>query len=164
MNRQRLAAWIGATYSSAMTESPTSLEAEARLFARYLLGRDPPEEMTERYVRANGILFLDSGDARDRRLLDLVRRRPALLGCLDAAAGLLAPNSLLRKKLLLMAAILEVSPLFAEEFLPRTLSIPRLLATLAGNAVTAGLKLVLGVPLYFLVMRGVKEEKEDSRV
>lgn len=100
------------------------LHAEARIFGRYLGGRVPPPELIDRYVDANRILrpaaaAAGAVPARDAAVLGFIRRHPWSVPYLDAGAGLLDRDGLLRSKLLVMTAILEASPAFAEEFLPR---------------------------------------------
>ena len=55
-------------------------------------------------------------------------RRSWSLPFLEAAAGFLAPRSILRRKTLLMTAILEATPDFVQDFLPRTSSGPAFFA------------------------------------
>ena len=78
-----------------------------------------PRELIDRYVDANRTLLEEPFTERDAALLGFVRRHPRSVPYLDAASGLLRPGSPFRSKLLIMAAILETSPHFAEEFLPR---------------------------------------------
>src|SRR5687768_16994168 len=78
---------------------------EGLLFARYLLDRDPPAELITRYVVASARLFAGTSSSHDVAVLSFIQRYPSALPFLDAAAGLLGKGLLLRKKLLLMAAI-----------------------------------------------------------
>jgi hypothetical protein len=86
-----------------------TLSAEALLLGRYLLGRGPQEETVARYVTANRRLFAEPFEPRDVAVLNYCRRHPRALPLLDAGAGLVAGQSLLRKKSLVMAAILEMT-------------------------------------------------------
>jgi hypothetical protein len=95
------------------------LKEEAEMFARYLLRTAPPPDTIERYCEAIPRLFPSLGTERDRALLAFVRRHPWSIGCLDAAAALVARNDRLRQRLLVMAALLETTPEGATEFLPR---------------------------------------------
>lgn len=96
---------------------PPALQAEAAVLGRYLAGRAVDAECVARYVDgvARGFAPLEP---RERRLLDLAVRLPWLLGCLDAAAALRDPRGGLRRRLLLMFAILETTPAYGELFLP----------------------------------------------
>jgi hypothetical protein len=103
----------------AMEGSDDARAAEARLFARYLVGREPSPAHVERYVAACRTHFPGPLAPEDAALLAWIRRRPWSIGMLDAACGLLRPGGALRNRVLLMAAILETSPEFADDFLPR---------------------------------------------
>jgi hypothetical protein len=91
---------------------------EARIFARYLVGRDPSPSHVERYVAASRTHFPDPVAPDDAAVLAWVRRHPWSVGPLDAACGLVRPGGTLRNRVLLMAAVLEATPDFADDFLP----------------------------------------------
>jgi hypothetical protein len=129
------------------------LESEARAFGRYLVGRLPAPEHIARYREAVGALLAEPISPRDTALLAFVRRHPWSLSFLDAAAGLLHRDAVLRSKLLVLAAILETSPAFADEFLPRSASLARLLSGLAVSGAAALGRLVVGLLLWPLAVR-----------
>jgi len=86
------------------------LEAEADTFARYLSGRPPSSAALRHYLGANVAhgLASDAGlSAFDRRSLAMARRGPIAARCVDAFCGLLGRRSALRRKLVIMAAVLE---------------------------------------------------------
>lgn len=120
---------------------------EARLFGRYLLDRNPPDDLVERYVAATTELFPDVPTGDDAAMLQFVDRHPAALAFVDAACGLLRPASLLRKKLLLMAAILEASVHYAPEFLAPPPGRVRTTLLLTWYGMSAGIKFVIGAAL-----------------
>lgn len=91
--------------------------AEASLFGRYVLGRAIDQRSADLYVRAAQSLGYSGDDAVVRFVLQV----PWSLWPFDALLALLRPDALLRKKLLLMAAILETQPQYGDDFLPRTL-------------------------------------------
>jgi hypothetical protein len=66
-------------------------------------------------------------------VLAWVRRHPWSVGPLDAACGLARPGGALRNRVLLMAAVLETTPEFADDFLPHHLG-PLALAARVGVA------------------------------
>lgn len=134
-----------------MQSDTQNLEAEARLFARYLLDRDAPSEMIERYVGAHASIGLGAADPLDKRILDFMRKQPWSIGLLDATLALLSPASLARRKILLMAAILEASPRFAGEFLPVAVPVPSLVLKLAWIGISSGFKFALGIPLFLFL-------------
>ncbi len=132
---------------NAMTEqadSSTTLAAEARVFGRYLVGREPPPELVERYAAADRRL---AGAGPGAALVTFAREHPWSVGPLDAAAALVRPDSVLRAKLLRLAAILEASPTFAEEFLPASGSPVGAVVGLAAAGVAAAWQLTVGLPL-----------------
>jgi hypothetical protein len=100
----------------------TSPAAEADLFARYLTGAPARQEIADRYVQACAVLFTDPASAEDQRLMAFALRHPRLVAPLDAAAALVRPGSLFRRKALVMSAILETTPEGAAFFLPRARS------------------------------------------
>jgi hypothetical protein len=94
---------------------------EARIFARYLVGRDASPAHVERFVAASRTHFPGPLAPDDAALLAWVRRHPWSIGPLDAACGLARPGGALRNRVLLMAAVLEATPEFADHFLPHHL-------------------------------------------
>jgi len=92
------------------------VEREAAVFGRYILGRDVDQRAVALYARA--LAVCNAGwDQRDAGVVAFALRRPWALGALDGALALVRPRSLLRKKLLLMAAVLETVPEYADDFL-----------------------------------------------
>lgn len=131
-----------------VAEPGSPLELEARLFTRYLVGRPPARHFVQRYQEANRVLSILPEDGREAAVLDFVRRHPWSVGFLDAACGLLRPGGLLRTRILIMAAILEASPEFAEDFLPREARPLRLLAGWAARGLFAVTRAILGMLIY----------------
>lgn len=134
-------------------EAAPDLQAEARIFGRYLGGRMPPPELIDRYVEANRVLRATAVSERDAAIVTFVRRHPWAVSCLDAAAGLFARDGLLRSKLLVMAAILEASPAFADEFLPRASGRLALAARLIALGVVVAAQVGFGAVLYAVAVR-----------
>jgi hypothetical protein len=130
-----------------------ALEAEARIFGRYLVGSPPEPVLVARYCAASRTLWPDPPGPRDAAVLAFVRRRPWSVGPLDAAAALLDPGGLLRSKVLVMSALLEATPAYADAFLPRAVSTPALLWQLASSGAVAVAQAALGALLYPLVGR-----------
>ena len=102
-------------------EDADALEAEARAVGRYIAGRPIDEECRRRYARAvvAGVAPLDD---RNDRLLRRAIAHSWLLGLLDANAAIRHPSSPLRRRFLLMFAILETSPEYCDLFVPRDLT------------------------------------------
>ena len=130
---------------------------QARLFARYLLRCDPAEELIARYVAASESLFQGPTNADDAALLAFVDRHPTALPFIDAAAGLMRPASLLRKKILLMAAILEASVDHASEFLAPPPGRVRTLLTLVWLGISASIKLGIGALILATIPAAAEE-------
>jgi hypothetical protein len=129
------------------------LEAEARIFARYLVGRTPAPEVVARYRDASRALWPEAPGPGDARRLAFVRRHPWSVGPLDAAAALLDPAGQLRSKVLVTAAILETTTAHADDFLPRTLRLPALFWRLAVSGTVAVFEALFGALLWPLAGR-----------
>ncbi|MEX2177247.1 MAG: hypothetical protein WD801_00960 [Gemmatimonadaceae bacterium] len=127
------------------------LTREARVMTRYLLDRECPPEMLDRYARGtrrpDADRSRDGGDA----LADFAFAHPWSLPCLDAAAAVLPSGAVLRGKLHLMTAILEAAPTFATDFLPRHASRAGTLLQLAFHGAMAVAKALIGLPLLLAV-------------
>jgi nucleoside-diphosphate-sugar epimerase len=147
--KEGLAIVIGASEIDSPNNTDQSIAADFMLIAGYLIDADPPAELTERYVAAHRELFGDVAATE----WEFVRRHPRALPFLDAATGMLARQSLLRKKVLLAAAILEASPAYADFFLAEVEGRIRILGLLASQGVLGVGKLALGAPLLFAVRR-----------
>ena len=144
-----LALVLGFSGGGSPNDSDQRIAADFKLIAGYLIDPDPPVEMVDRYVIAHRKLF---GDVVAPEW-EFVRQHPRALPYLDAAAGVLARQSLLRKKILLAAAILEASPAYADFFLAEVEGRIRLLGLLAWQGALGVGKLALGAPLLLAVRR-----------
>jgi len=141
-----------------------TLDAEARRIGRYLVGGDLPDEMIERYREANRCLFPDTPSPEDGALLDFVRRQAWSLPLLESALGLIRPEALLRRKLVVLMAILETEPRFAGHFEAvapgRTYAVLRLL----GLGISSVFKVLGGLLLYpFARLLGSRESAAQDR-
>jgi len=134
-------------------DGPDAMAHEARIFARYLVRAAPPADVADRYALAVARLLPAPDPDRDRALLAFVRRHPWSVGALDAATALVAPQSRLRQRLLIMAALLETTPEGAAEFLPREAGLGRLVLALPAIGLAAVGRVVLGLVLFPLATR-----------
>jgi hypothetical protein len=134
-------------------DGPDAMAREACVFARYLVRTPPPADVAERYAGAVARLLPGPDAARDRALLAFVRRHPWSVGALDAACALVARESRLRQRLLLMAALLETTPEGAAEFLPREAGLGRLALALPAIGLAAVGRVLLGLVLFPLATR-----------
>jgi len=129
-------------------DEASALELEARVFARYLVGRVPPAEIVDRYRDANRALFTAPAPPTEAAVVRVVSRHPWSVSLLDAAVGIRRPGSLLRNKILVMAAILEASPTFAEEFLRPAPGVVSLVLRVVGLGTMAVGRAALGMLVY----------------
>lgn len=127
------------------------MEAEARAFARHVVGVALPEALLARYAEACTRLFPEPPDAIDAALLAFAARHPWSVGPLDAATALLRPASGLRARLLVMAAVLETTPELADAFLPRPTGRVALVGHLGAIGIAAALRALAGVLLYGVI-------------
>lgn len=122
---------------------------ECGVFTRHIAGRAATPRVSEQYAAAHRVLpGLEPGDGHERWLLRVARRGPAACRVADAWARLAAPQGAFRRKLVVLLAILEVTPPYAAE-----LDQPRggaLLAWLriAGSGVAFAGALAVGVLLF----------------
>jgi hypothetical protein len=126
------------------------LSAECVRLTRYLIGQNPPQELVDRYVAANRMLFPGETGSGE---LQFIRRHPSTLPLIDAAAGLLKPESIVRKKALLMTAILEATPAYADYFLDTRMPPYRLGGVLVWNGFRAAVRIALGIPVLWIATR-----------
>jgi hypothetical protein len=124
------------------------LEREAGTIGGYLVGQAIPDHLVQRYVQANLELLRETPRAQELALLDLIHARPWTLPLIDTACALLDRRGLVRRKILIAAAILETCPEFATEFLPRAVGRWQLMATLAGAGLRTAVNLAGGIVLY----------------
>ena len=133
---------------------PDDLRTEAMVFGRYLVDRDLSEELIERYCRANEELFAHE---YPDSAVDYARKHPWSIAMLDAATGLAALRggepSLLRKKLLVMTAIVETTPDYVKWTEPRAAALPELVVRLGVAGARTALNAAAGLALLAVVKR-----------
>jgi hypothetical protein len=85
------------------------LEAEVATFARYLSDADPDPFVVGKYVAAHdaGAVEPPGTSRHERSVVALARRSAALTRMLDAHSRVFANGNLLRRKLVLVLALLE---------------------------------------------------------
>ncbi len=132
------------------------LDAECNVFTRYLIGRDAVPYIRAKYAAAHAALpALEPRNRFDAFLVRFARRGPVFAKLADAQDAVFSPASLLRKKMVLLLAILETCPpshrLIDEPLGGRPLAA---LLALAGTALSALLGLVAG-SLILLPIRAV---------
>ena len=134
-----------------MSTTSRSVERECRVFTRYLIGRSPEPYVVTKYVDAHRIVATYSSEDRfGRALTSVARIHPMVARSADAYAGLFAPRSLLRKKLVLLLAILETcAPSYQLLELAAPVSRPLLLLQVAGRGACSLLALLAGALVLF---------------
>jgi len=127
-------------------QSATNLDAECDVFTRHLLGRGADDYVRSKYRAAHTALTtLTARDAFDSFLVRFAGRGRPFAKLADAHSAWFRPASLLRKKLVLLLAILETSP---ESY--RTIDAPvggrpaGAFLALAATGLSAVLSLVMG--------------------
>lgn len=124
-------------------QTRTRLNRECRLFARYLIGVRATREIARRYRQAHVHRFDELEPPSVALAYSL--RHPRLLGFIESACGIARPEDVLRRKLLVMSAILETMPEHADLFLPRHIPLFPLLARLGWNSSRAIVKAAVGL-------------------
>jgi hypothetical protein len=144
------------------------LQREFRIFTRYLTGGPLNSYVLEKYVDAHEkVSRYQVRHPFDRLLLRLSVIHPMATKLADAYARAFAPSCALRKKLVLLLAVLETSP-SGHSFLDLHESRTRTAVTL--EAVRRSVSFLLGFLLatillspIHLVLRGVKEDLRGNR-
>ena len=144
-------AGLGTPISLTKPESDVAeLETECRLYCRYLIGETPNDYVVEKYA-----LYHSRNDARatlaedrfDSLLLRLSRISRLTTGLVDAYTSVFRKHSVVRKKLVLLLAILECTPSsFPKLDSTDEGSRPWICAKMLARAAGYGLRLVLATP------------------
>ena len=137
-----------------MPGDPADLRTEAIVFGRYLVDCEIGEDLIDRYCRANEELF--AHEVPDSAV-DYARAHPWAIAMLDAAEGIAALRggepSLLRKKLLVMTAIVETTPAYVKWTEPRAAALPELIVRLGVAGAKTAINVAAGLALLAVVKR-----------
>lgn len=91
---------------------------EAQVFGKYLLGGATPDEKSVALYKAahqhKPIIVPES----EKKLLSFALRNRWALGAIDGALAFRNPEHVIRRKLLVMSAVLECRPQYAHLFIP----------------------------------------------
>jgi hypothetical protein len=130
---------------------PELLNPECAVFTRYLVNQPVNAYLASQYVQCHqSISGMQEKDAFDRSLLAFARRGPRFAQIADAYASRFRKDALLRKKLVLLLGLLEVSPPYfrqIEEPHPAPLAHLLKLAVAYPAALLAGILLLCPVHL-----------------
>ena len=83
------------------------LEGEVESFSRALIGQSPSAYVALQYARAHACLPLDPAGSFDEHLVSFAALHPVATRAADAYSRLFARGTVLRRKLTVLAAILE---------------------------------------------------------
>lgn len=123
-----------------MTEIP--INTEVSIFTYYLIRRVPSNATITLYNKA--VRQGDKLSSRDERLLRFILRHPRLLPSIDAGLALIHPHSEIRRRLYVLFAILESTPIYADYFLPINRNVFYILIA-AGIGIRAIWRAIIGV-------------------
>ena len=130
------------------------LVQECTVLCAYLVGRPPDEYVTRKYIEAHHRLNprLGTGTSRDP-VLALARRGTLAAGLVDAYTRVFRRDSIFRRKLILLVAILECAPSTAAAFEapPFSSSTVRVIVHLLPPTMAFLTRLVISVPVVGLL-------------
>ena len=122
-----------------------STNRECDALARYLVGRPCPADVADRYLRAVAELNLSFSPVESAIWNTACGFRP-LLACLDAGVALWNRNGAIRRRLLVMFALLEATPENTDRFLFSPRGVVAHVGTLIG-LLLAPIAMLIGTPL-----------------
>ena len=96
--------------------SAAELARECGVFTRHITGRPATPAVSDQYAAAHRVLpGMEPRDGHARWVLRVARAGPAACRVADAWARLASPRGALRQKLVVLLAILEVTPPYAAD-------------------------------------------------
>jgi uncharacterized protein YbjT (DUF2867 family) len=156
---------------SPLSESSQQIvEDECRTFVTYLVGPKPSAYVVERYVmaaQAHGLSNDEAFSCLDRAALKLARRGRMFARWADAYCALFCRNGVLRRKLVLLAAILEhVAPTSEAFDRVSPSSAAKTVLSLATYGLTSAVSLFLGavILLPVSVVCRIAGRRADAKV
>lgn len=150
--------------SAFLAEEP--LERECRLWSRYLAGVAPSEYLIARYIDCHrrSADFSTEPDAVDRLLMGIARAGRLGARLADSYATFFRPRSLLRRKLVLLLALMECAPPTCDLLdRPTARSAAGAIARIGCQAAASLLALAISVvvigPLHIAAARGRRSQE-----
>ena len=127
-----------------------STNRECDALARYLVGRPCPADVAARYTRAVDQLDLTLAPM-ERAIWNVSCAFRPLLACLDAGVALWNKNGAIRRRFLVMFALLEASPANTDRFLFLRRNVGAHVGTFV-RLLLAPLAMLIGTPLAVLCL------------
>ena len=106
-------------------------EREFAIFSRYLLGEPGAERLKPHYEAAARRLAASAFSPRSTATMAMVLAKPSALPYIDAACGFVDPANTLRRRLIVLTAVLEASPEHTRHFLHQGENRAQIFRTLA---------------------------------
>ena len=122
---------------------------QARVFGRYILGRQPSAQVIALYKAAMAA-NQGSQERREQKIVMFAQEHPWSIGLLDSGLALTEPHAELRRRLYVMFSILESMPQYHDYFLPKKRS-PWFSVAIVGAGIRGVCKAALGVLLVRVV-------------
>ncbi len=133
-------------------EKSEHLERECKAYTRYLIGNEPTAYVTGKYLQAhqlNPALKTDPVNRLDKLLLSFSSKGSFAAQMVDAYANLFFKDSLFRRKIILMMALLESATPFDADFdTPETSSPIGIVSRLGGRGLLFILALSLALAVF----------------
>ncbi len=125
-----------------------SSASEVEAFTSYLVRMPATEHVANLY---DSVIVKRSISSRDKRLLNFMVKRRWSIRYVDSALALTNPESEIRKRMLILFAILESDPHYVDKFLAPKYSAAQLIRIIA-----TGCSAVFSAAIGFLLVRVVK--------
>lgn len=129
----------------------SSAAQQASMLGHLLVGQEPPAQAVELYQQAQALL--PPCLPKEQALLDLMVDRPWLAGWVDGGLALSQPHHSVRRRILVMLAILECQPSLAPLFLPAA-PVRFEIVTVLVAGVRAAVRAVVGAVLLKVLPHG----------
>jgi hypothetical protein len=93
-----------------------NIEMEARIFTKYLIAEDANEKVLFLYRDLHNKVHFEF-DEKESKMYFFLLKHPAFLGIIDGGLALHDKNSIIRKKLFYLLAILETIPEYSNHYM-----------------------------------------------